>query len=86
MVAGRNDDEHDEHRVADSEETHRGVPAVHEKARADDERIADVHARNRGERVVEGADEAVVQVDLAARDRVGEPSAAMRGGAVGKAT
>jgi hypothetical protein len=72
VVPGRDDDEQDEQRIDDAEDAQPRAAAVQHEARADDERVADVHARHRRERVVERADETVVEVDLAAGDRVGD--------------
>jgi hypothetical protein len=72
VIAGRDDDEQDEQRIDDAEATQPRAAAVQHEAGADDERVPDVHARHRGERVVERADETVVEVDFPARDRVGD--------------
>jgi hypothetical protein len=80
VIARGDDDEHDERRVDDPEEAQRRAATVRDEARADDERVAHMHARDRGERVVERAHETVVQVDAPAGDRVrdAEPRFARR--------
>lgn len=77
VVAGRDDDEQHEQRVEHAdEEAHGASAAVAEQAGTDDERLADVHARDGGVGVVERADEARVEVDVAARDGVDDPDPA----------
>jgi hypothetical protein len=78
VVAGRDDHEHDERRIEKTEHAKRAAPAVTHETRADDHGVADVHTRHRGERVVEGRDQAVIQVDMPAGDGVCDPE---RGGA-----
>jgi hypothetical protein len=42
---------------------------------SDDQRVADVHARHGGVRVVQRADETAIEVDVAVRDGVGDTDA-----------
>jgi hypothetical protein len=84
VVAGGDDDEQHEERIEHSRETRRAPARIAQKTAADDDRVADVHARNRRERVVERADQAAVQIDVRPRDRVGdpEPRESRRGGRI----
>jgi hypothetical protein len=70
VVPGRDDHEQHERGVDGAGDPHGGAARQPGERRADDDRIADVHARDRRVRVVERADEPLVQVDVAARDRV----------------
>jgi hypothetical protein len=76
MVAGGDDDEHHERRVERPDRAHDVASTVVNQAGGDDQRVADVHAGHGGVRVVERADEAAVEVDLAARDGVDDAEAA----------
>jgi hypothetical protein len=73
VVAGGDDHEQHERRVEHPEHTDCEVPAAPEQARGDDQRVADVHAGDGGVRVVERADQTVVEVDRTVRDGVGDP-------------
>ena len=75
VVPRRDDHEQHEDGVDRAGNPGRGAAAEPDERSADDDRVADVHARDRGIGVVERADEAVVQVDVTARDRVEDAEA-----------
>src|SRR6266516_5703246 len=72
VVAGGDDHEQYERRVRGRKAANKPSSSVAEQAGGDDQRVADVHARNGRVRVVERADEPVVEVEVAARDGVGD--------------
>ena len=74
MVAGGDDDEQHERRVERSDRADEEASTVAKQAGGDDQRVADVHAGQGGVRVVQRADEAAVEVDVAAGD-VGDADA-----------
>jgi hypothetical protein len=86
VVAGGHDHQEHERRVERAERSDEEVPAVAEQAGGDDQRVADVHAGDGGVGVVDRADEAAVEIDAAARDRVDDADAgqARRRGWVGE--
>jgi hypothetical protein len=75
MIAGGDDVEHHERRIEHSGEARSASLRVAEETASDDDRVADVHARDRSERVVERADQTAVEVDMRTRDRVGDADA-----------
>jgi hypothetical protein len=76
MVAGRDDDEQDERGIERRGRLHESTVCHPGHGRPDDERVAEVHARDCGVGVVERADEARVEVDVTARDGVCDPDPA----------
>ena len=72
VVAGGDDHEQHERRVERAERSDEEVPAVAKQAGGDDHRVADVHAGDCGVGVVERTDEAVVEIDVAVGDGVGD--------------
>ena len=75
VVAGREDDEQHEGGIEETSESHNPWTRLTRQTGSDDERIAEVHARHRGKRVVQAADESTVQAEVRARDGVGDPDA-----------
>jgi hypothetical protein len=82
VIAGSDDGQQHEEGIQDSGEACGEAAPVAQQAAADDDRVADVHARYRRERVVERADQTPVQVDVGTRDGVGDSDACQswRGG------
>ena len=72
MVAGGDDHQQYERRVERPERANESSSSVPEQADGDDQRVTDVHARDGRVRVVERADEPVVQVHMPVRDGVGD--------------
>src|SRR6266536_1660788 len=62
VVAGGDDDEQHKRRVERSDRADEEASTVAEQAGGDDQRVADVHARQGGVRVVQRAEEAAVEV------------------------
>lgn len=66
MVASRDDDDQNDQRVGDSRGADDRRARMSQKSGTDDERVAHMQARHGCEWVVERADQAFVQVDVAA--------------------
>jgi len=72
MVAGGDDDEQDEGGIERRRRLNESAACQPGHGRAGDERVAEMHAGDGGVGVVERADKARVEVDVAARDGVGD--------------
>jgi len=75
VVAGGYDHEQHEERIEQSRDARRALIRVAEETASYDDRVADMHARHRRERVVERADQTAIQVNVRTRDRVGDVDA-----------
>ena len=66
VVTRREDDEQHEGGIEATSESHHPWTRLIRQTGSDDERIAEVHARHRGKRVVHAADESAVEVEVRA--------------------
>src|SRR5687767_13785557 len=74
VVPGRDDVEEHERRVEQADDADCGAPRVCEERCADDQRVAEVHARDGRERVVEASEQVRAEVHVRVRrHRVDEP-------------